>query len=83
MRVILSGHAQDSTCKNTQGLETVRAFRLQERFVARDQAMLEESNRAFWPIHCVNRCASSLKPCIEDTNYEDTIYKKDVHIYWA
>ena len=43
-----------------QGLETVRAFRLQENFVARDQAMLEESNRAFWPIHCVNRCASAL-----------------------
>lgn len=45
-------------------METVRAFRLQERFVARDQAMLEESNRAFWPIHCVNRSAAAQRPLL-------------------
>ena len=39
------------------GLETLRAFRLQDSFIARDQAMLEQSNRAFWPIQCVNRRA--------------------------
>jgi len=40
------------------GLETLRAFRLQDSFIVRDQAMLEQSNRAFWPIQCVNRCVA-------------------------
>ncbi len=44
------------------GLETLRAFRLQDSFIVRDQAMLEQSNRAFWPIQCVNRCVAMGQP---------------------
>jgi ABC-type multidrug transport system fused ATPase/permease subunit len=41
-----------------QGLPTLRAFRAQPRFEARNRALLDESNRAYWPAQCVNRWLS-------------------------
>lgn len=32
-----------------QGLATVRAFRQQEAFEARNSRLMDESNRAYWP----------------------------------
>jgi len=40
------------------GLTTLRAFRAQQRFAARDAALLNESNRCYWPAQCVNRWLS-------------------------
>jgi ATP-binding cassette subfamily C (CFTR/MRP) protein 1 len=40
------------------GLATLRAFRAQQRFAARDAALLNESNRCYWPAQCVNRWLS-------------------------
>ena len=40
------------------GLMTVRAFRAQRRFIARDAVLLNESNRCYWPAQCVNRWLS-------------------------
>ena len=41
-----------------QGLATLRAFRAQARFEARNAELLNESNRCFWPAQCVNRWLS-------------------------
>jgi len=40
------------------GLTTLRAFRAQQRFAAKDAALLNESNRCYWPAQCVNRWLS-------------------------
>lgn len=40
------------------GLATLRAFRAQDRFAARDARLLNESNRCYWPAQCVNRWLS-------------------------
>lgn len=40
------------------GLATLRAFRVQPRFEARNAHLLDESNRCFWPAQCVNRWLS-------------------------
>eukprot|EP00887_Chlorella_sp_A99_P003460 scaffold7.g3460.t1 len=40
------------------GLATVRAFRKQPFFEARNAALLDASNRAYWPMQCVNRWLS-------------------------
>jgi hypothetical protein len=36
------------------GLPTIRAFRQQDLFTQRSQAMLLASNRIYWPIQCVS-----------------------------
>ncbi|EFN56982.1 hypothetical protein CHLNCDRAFT_143584 [Chlorella variabilis] len=41
-----------------QGLATVRAFRQQEAFEARNSRLMDESNRAYWPAQCINRWLS-------------------------
>ena len=41
-----------------QGLATLRAFRAQSRFEDQNLALLNESNRCFWPAQCVNRWLS-------------------------
>ena len=40
------------------GLATVRAFRVEHTFRANARRFLEESNRCYWPIQCVNRWLS-------------------------
>jgi len=40
------------------GLATVRAFRVEHTFRANAHRFLEESNRCYWPIQCVNRWLS-------------------------
>ena len=40
------------------GLTTVRAFRVEGSFRAKAEHFLEESNRCYWPIQCVNRWLS-------------------------
>ncbi|PRW33949.1 ABC transporter isoform A [Chlorella sorokiniana] len=40
------------------GLMTVRAFRQQGSFEARNQSLLDHSNRAYWPAQCINRWLS-------------------------
>ena len=40
------------------GLTTVRAFRVEDSFRTKAGHFLEESNRCFWPIQCVNRWLS-------------------------
>ena len=40
------------------GLATVRAFRVEHTFRKNAHGFLEESNRCFWPIQCVNRWLS-------------------------
>lgn len=37
---------------------TVRAFRLQPPFEERNAALLDQSNRAYWPAQCINRWLS-------------------------
>ena len=41
-----------------QGLVSVRAFRLQEGFHARHNALLDASTRCWWPLMSVNRWLS-------------------------
>lgn len=40
------------------GLVTVRAFRVQDRFMDRNYRLLDASNRCYWPAQCVNRWLS-------------------------
>jgi ATP-binding cassette subfamily C (CFTR/MRP) protein 1 len=40
------------------GLATVRAFRAQQKFRAKNRHFLNQSNRCYWPIQCVNRWLS-------------------------
>ncbi|GAB4815546.1 hypothetical protein N2152v2_002592 [Parachlorella kessleri] len=40
------------------GLMTVRAFRRQPGFEARNAELLNQSNRAYWPAQCINRWLS-------------------------
>lgn len=40
------------------GLATVRAFRVENTFRSKAACFLEESNRCYWPIQCVNRWLS-------------------------
>jgi len=40
------------------GLQTVRAFRKQDDFVKKNQTLVDESNRAHWPLMTVNRWLS-------------------------
>ena len=42
--------------ESLQGLLTLRAFRKQDQFTQRNQALLDKSNRCWWPIQVVNRC---------------------------
>lgn len=41
--------------ESLQGLLTLRAFRKQDQFIQRNQALLDKSNRCWWPIQVVNR----------------------------
>lgn len=41
-----------------QGLTTIRAFRQQAAFDARNSALVDASNRVWWPSQCVNRWLS-------------------------
>ena len=41
-----------------QGLAVVRAFRSQGTFMEKNKYLLNESNKCFWPIQCVNRWLS-------------------------
>lgn len=45
-------------CLPPQGLVTVRAFRQQPLFGGQNLALLNHSNRAYWPMQCVNRWLS-------------------------
>lgn len=40
------------------GLVTVRAFRVQQRFIDKNFRLLDASNRCYWPAQCVNRWLS-------------------------
>ncbi|DBA69271.1 TPA: hypothetical protein ACH3X2_14313 [Trebouxia sp. C0005] len=44
--------------ESLQGLLTLRAFRKQDQFTQRNQALLDKSNRCWWPIQVVNRWLS-------------------------
>jgi len=44
--------------ESLQGLLTLRAFRKQDQFTTRNHALLDKSNRCWWPIQVVNRCFS-------------------------
>jgi len=46
--------------ESLQGLLTLRAFRKQDQFTQRNQALLDKSNRCWWPIQVVNRCVPML-----------------------
>lgn len=41
--------------ESLQGLLTLRAFRKQDQFTQRNHALLNKSNRCWWPIQVVNR----------------------------
>ena len=41
--------------ESLQGLLTLRAFRKQDQFTSRNHALLDKSNRCWWPIQVVNR----------------------------
>ncbi|KAL3155586.1 hypothetical protein ABBQ38_010843 [Trebouxia sp. C0009 RCD-2024] len=44
--------------ESLQGLLTLRAFRKQHQFTSRNHALLDKSNRCWWPIQVVNRWLS-------------------------
>ncbi len=66
--------------ESLQGLLTLRAFRKQDQFTQRNQALLDKSNRCWWPIQVVNRCVPVLSPltrlrCLHGSGYDSSCVK--------
>ena len=51
--------------ESLQGLLTLRAFRKQDQFTERNHALLDKSNRCWWPIQVVNRYPAKARKAVD------------------